>query len=198
MRVLIFFLFIFSPFLFAETYEIAYQSGKVEFLRNNKPAILPIRTGDVINVGKPGLVVLKGPQETLKIMHSTTIRPLETKEGTLIDLVKGAIVSKVVKKSFRVKVKMASFGVRGTQFFVSTSSETDAWMCVNEGTVVVTQEKKNVEVPAGKGVFVDKADVSRPAAFAWTRKINWKMDASEGDLDQNVNLNYDVLENFYD
>jgi ferric-dicitrate binding protein FerR (iron transport regulator) len=123
---------------------------------------------------------------------------METKEGTLIELKKGAIVSKVVKKPFRVKTRFATFGVRGTQFFTSTSGDNDAWMCVKEGFVVVTKDKKKVEVPAGKGVFTDKKDISKPAAFAWTRKINWKMDASEGDLDHKVNLDYDILENFYD
>lgn len=195
----IFLLFFLIPLAFADSYEIAYQKGKVEIFRNKKEVTSgPVLPGDVIKVHKRSLLVLKSPQEVLKIMHDTVITPRETKEGTLIDLVKGAIVSKVTKKKFKVRTKHTVMGVRGTQFFVAISGSDDAWMCVNEGTVVVQKKGKKIAVPAGKGVFIDKKDISKPAAFAWTRKINWKMDASEGELDHNVNLNYDVLENFYD
>lgn len=196
---LIFLFFFCLPFAFADSYEIAYQKGKVEIFRNKKLMTKgPVLPGDVIKVHKRSLLVLKSPQEVLKIMHDTVITPRETKEGTLIDLVKGAIVSKVTKKKFKVRTKHTVMGVRGTQFFVAISGSNDAWMCVNEGVVAVEKKGKTVSVPAGKGVFVDKKDISKPAAFAWTKKINWKMDSSEGELDHNVNLNYDILDSFYD
>lgn len=192
-------LFLFVPLAIADSYEIAYRKGKVEIFRNKKPVTTgPVLPGDVIKVHKRSLLVLKSPQEVLKIMHDTIITPRETKEGTLIDLVKGAMVSKVTKKKFKVRTKNTVMGVRGTQFFVAISGSDDAWMCVNEGTVVVQKKGKAVAVPAGKGVFVDQKDISKPAAFAWTKKINWKMDSSEGELDHNVNLSYDVLDSFYD
>lgn len=180
----------------AETYTVAYQKGTFEILRNNKKVDPPVQSGDVIKVHKGSLVVLKSPQEVLKIMHDTVIRPQETKDGSVIDLIKGSIVSKVTKKSFQVRSRYTTMGVRGTQFFVSASGE-DLWMCVEEGVVNVQKKNESVDVPAGKGVFIGKT-VSKPEAYAWTKGINWKMEASDGNLDHKINLNYDVLENFYD
>lgn len=182
----------------ADTYQVAYQKGKVEIFRNKKKVSPPVQSGDVVKVHRGGLLVLKSPQETLKIMHDTVISPRETKEGTLIDLVKGALISLVSNKSFKVRTRSTILGVRGTQFFVQTTGDKDLWMCVNEGVVNVKKGKESVDVPAGKGVFVDKKDISKPLAFAWTKKINWKMKGGEGKLDHKINLNYDLLENFYD
>ncbi len=88
--------------------------------------------------------------------------------------------------------------MRGTQFFVSATEGKDAWMCVQEGTVNVSQKKKTVDVPAGKGVFAGATEICKPQAYAWTKGINWKMDPKEGQLDHKINLKYDLLENFYD
>lgn len=189
---------ILSNGLRADTYQVFHQRGKVEIFRNKKLASPPVLAGDVIKVHKGGLLVLKSPQETLKIMHDTVITPREDKEGTIIELVRGAVVAKVTKKNFKIKTSATSFGVRGTQFFVQVNGPDDQWMCVNEGVVNVTSASKSIDVPAGKGVFVDKKSVSTPKAYAWTKGINWKMDAKEGSLDHKINLNYDVLENFYD
>lgn len=185
--------------LLAETYyEITYQKGKVEVTRDGKVVAPPIKVGDRIKVAKGGLLVLKGQGEVLKLMGDTVIKASITKEGTLIDLVKGAVVSLITKKSFHIRTKNAVFAVRGTQFFVSASEDKDAWMCVQEGVVNVAKKSKTVDVPAGKGVFVDAKEISKPQAYAWTKKINWKMDPKEGQLDHKLNLKYDLLENFYD
>ncbi|MFP5384681.1 MAG: FecR domain-containing protein [Bacteriovoracia bacterium] len=198
MKTFLLFLSLISLSSIADTYEVAYQKGKVEIFRNKKLVSPPVMSGDLIKVHRPGLLVLKSSQETLKIMHDTVIRPRETKEGTIIDLVKGGIVSLVKKKSFKIKTRAVSMGVRGTQFFVQATGKDDVWMCVNEGVVNVLKNKKSVDVPAGKGVFVDQKEISKPAAFAWTKKINWKMNPDQGELDHKINLNYDILENFYD
>lgn len=194
----LFILLILSTSTFADTYQVFFQKGKVEIFRNNKLALPPVIPGDVIKVHKGSLLVLKSPQETLKIMHDTVITPREDKEGTIIELVRGAVVAQVTKKKFEIKTSASSFGVRGTQFFVQVNGPDDQWMCVNEGVVNVKSSSKSVDVPAGKGVFVDKKSVSTPKAYAWTKGINWKMDAKEGSLEHKINLNYDVLENFYD
>lgn len=197
MKIILIFAFLLSS-AFAETYEVVYQKGKVEIFRNKKLVKPPVMSGDTIKVHRPGLIVLKSPQEVLKIMHDTVVTPRETKEGTLIDLARGAMVSKVTKKNFQIKTKNAVFGVRGTQFFVAATGEDDSWMCVNEGVVNVQKNKSSVDVPKGLGVFVDPKTISKPKAYEWTKGINWKMDSAEGDLDHKLNLKYDLLENFYD
>ncbi len=193
-----FFLTVLSVRSFADTYQVFFQKGKVEILRDNKPAKPPVIPGDVIKVHKGSLLVLKSSQETLKIMHDTVITPREDKDGTIIEMIKGSVVAQVTKKNFKVKTSSTSFGVRGTQFFVQANGPDDQWMCVNEGVVNVTVASKSIDVPAGKGVFVDKKSISNPKAYKWTKGINWKMDAKEGSLEHKINLNYDVLENFYD
>ena len=185
--------------LFGNTYyEISYQKGTVEIARQGENVSPPIKVGDRIKVSKGGLLVLKGQGEIIKLMGDTIIRPTITKEGTLIDLIKGAVVSLITKKTFQVRTKSTVFGVRGTQFFVSASEGQDAWMCVQEGVVNVTKKLNSVDVPAGKGVFVSDNEISKPQSYAWTKGINWKMDPKEGQLDHKLNLNYDLLESFYD
>ncbi len=193
------FLLLSSFSLYAEGfYEITFQKGIVEITRKGITVVPPIMVGDRIQVSKGGLLVLKGQGEVIKLMGDTIITPMVTKEGTLIDLVKGAVVSFITKKSFQVRTKNTVFGVRGTQFFVSASDGPDAWMCVQEGVVNVAKKSKTVDVPAGKGVFIDDKDISEPKSYEWTKGINWKMDPKEGELDHKLKLKYDLLENFYD
>jgi hypothetical protein len=200
MKTILFLMLLLSSFpLFADIYyEITYQKGTVEISREGKVVAPPIKIGDRIKVSKGGLLVLKGQGEVIKLMGDTIIKPMITKEGTLIDLVKGAVVSLITKKSFHVRTKNTVFAVRGTQFFVSASEGKDAWMCVQEGVVNVRKKSKSVDVPAGKGVFVDAKEISKPQSYAWTKGINWKMDPKDGQLDHKLNLKYDLLENFYD
>jgi len=127
--VLLYSIFYLFPAL-AGTYEIAFQRGKVEILREGKLVSPPVHHGDQVKVSKGGLAILKGQGEVIKVMSETVIRPTETKEGTLVDLVKGSVVSLITKKSYRVKTKSTAFGVRGTQFFVSSNGADESWMCV--------------------------------------------------------------------
>lgn len=195
-----FLLFLFSSFpLWSDAYyEITFQKGNIEILRDGKLVSPPVMVGDRVKVSKGGLLVLKGQGEVIKLMGDTVISPMATKEGTLIDLVKGAVVSFITKKAFHVRSKGTVFAVRGTQFFVSAGEGKDSWMCVQEGIVNVRKKSKTIDVPAGKGVFVDEIEISKPRAYAWTKGINWKMDPGLGELDHKLNFTYDMLENIYD
>jgi hypothetical protein len=193
-----FYLCIVASMAFADTYEIFYQKGKVEITRDGIAVGPPVRPGDQVKVEKGGVVVLKSPQEVIKLMGDTILTPRQTKNGTLIELVRGSVVSKVTKKTFEVISNKTSFGVRGTQFFVQATGADNVWMCVQEGVVNVIKNEKNVDVPAGKGVFVGASEISKPQAYSWTKGINWKMDERDGDLDHKIELKYDLLENFYD
>jgi hypothetical protein len=200
MKIILFFILIFSSFsgFCVPSYTITHQKGEVEITRKGKVVKAPIFVGDRIKVSKGGLLVLKGQGEIIKLMGDTIITPMETKEGTVIDLVKGAVVAFITKKTFQVRSQNTVFGVRGTQFFVSTSDGDSSWMCVQEGVVNVTKAEKSVNVPAGKGVFVDAKEISEPKAYEWTKGINWKMDPIDGELDHEIKLKYDLLENIYD
>src|SRR4051812_48374267 len=112
MKIILIFGFLLSS-AFAETYEVAYQKGTVEIFRDKKLVKPPVMSGDTIKVHKGSLLVLKSPQEVLKIMHDTVITPRETKEGTIIDLARGAMVSQITKKNFKIRSRNTIFGVRG-------------------------------------------------------------------------------------
>ena len=77
-------------------------------------------------------------------------------------------------------------------------------MCVNEGKVHVTDSATNseVEVNAGEGIVIptDK-QIPKPRAYAWTKKLNWNMDASRGPVEDTTDLKgayKDLLRNNYD
>jgi hypothetical protein len=193
-----FILLIFASFTWAESYEVVHQKGVVTITRGGKPATRPIMTGDRIVVEKGGILILKNNQEVLKLLGDTIIRPRETKEGSLIDLVRGGIVAQITKKVFRIRSNATTFGVRGTKFFVQAEGNNNSWMCVQEGIVNAKTKTSNVDVKAGLGVFVNPKEISKPEAYPWTKGINWKMDSTGGELDHKLNLTYDVLEKPYD
>ncbi|HXH76632.1 MAG TPA: FecR domain-containing protein [Bacteriovoracaceae bacterium] len=197
---IIFFQIFFISSGYAEGYKIALQRGTVEITRGGKPVTGDVISGDRVAVHKKSILILKNSKETLKIMQDTVITPLEKEDETIIKLAKGALVSLVVNRKFKVETKQAVMGVRGTQFFVQATGKDDLWMCVEEGVVnVVSKGSKNpVDVPAGKGVFISPKEISKPQAYAWTKGINWKMDPKEKKLDHVLKLNYDLLDNFYD
>ncbi len=196
--ILIIFLFFISINSFSEVYEVKLLKGKLQILRDNKIVPPPVKTGDRVTVSKGGIVILKSENTTLKLSGSSVIEPFEENEKTVINLIQGAIVSKVKKKSFEIKTKNAVFGVRGTEFFVSTNKEEQSWMCVKEGTVNAKSLNQNIDVSAGLGVFVGRGGVSKPEAFKWTKGINWEVENANLIKEHNVNLKYDLLEQFYD
>ena len=192
---------IFSFPTWAESFEIIHQKGTVKITRQGKIISPPVLPGDQIEVLKGGLLVLKSEKIVLKIMQNTIIRPKEDKEGTVVDLIRGSMLSDVNKAPFKVRTRATAMGVRGTQFFVETVGKEDIWMCVNEGVVNVKNfnVKKDVDVPAGKGVFIGKKEISDPKAFQWTKGINWNMNPKKGKLEHHIKLkSYDPLSNFYD
>lgn len=196
--IFIIFLFCIPLNSFSEVYEVRFLKGNLQILRNNKIVPPPVMPGDRVTVSKGGLVILKSEDTTLKLSGSSIIEPYKEQEKTVIKLIKGAIVSKVKKKSFEIKTKNAVFGVRGTEFFVSTSEEDQSWMCVNEGIVNANTLNQNIDVPAGLGVFVGRGEVSKPMAYKWTKGINWEAEDGTRIKEHNIKLDYDLLDQFYD
>ena len=99
-----------------------------------------------------------------------------------------------------VKSKNATFGVRGTQFFVSAIKKDNVWMCVNEGSVAVKTQasKKYIVVNAGEGVVIDSPKLPKARRYTWTKNLNWKMNGSYNEIKDSTiieNLDY-VIENF--
>lgn len=170
-----------------------------------------ISYGDKIIVGKKGLAIVKlktGSTIKIKPMSNLTIsKPKVRKKQTLYTYVLkyGEIFLDIKKEKnakYRVKARNVAMGVRGTQFFVSsTRKKKKVWMCVNEGEVGVSFAKKPkdiVIVKAGQGVVIDSDKLPEVKNYEWTRGLNWKFKGKFEDVKDDTNireLNYD-LENF--
>ncbi len=218
MKVVILLSIFFSFSVFAENGKVIFTKGIVKIgksktLKKNQM----IKTGDRITTGKSSLVVLQLPQgnkiklgpESVLVIKSL---PKKKAETTKLNLLKGSSFIKVLKGKLRkgqkskliLRTRTAAMGVRGTEFFASYGSGDDIWMCVNEGVVAVKskKEKKSTLVKEGEGIVVkDGTKTSKPKPLAWTRKLNWNMNPSSGNLVNKVSIESaytDLLDQDYD
>lgn len=137
----------------------------------------------------------------LKLNEKTevTIHAVAGKQPRGVDLVTGALfamISKHPKQSFQVRTPVAVAGVRGTKFF--TSYEKNAWMCVQEGQVEMTEleHPKPVLVNAGFGVVVEKGkEIAPPKQYEWTKHLNWNMDPNAGEIADKSKIGVEHREN---
>jgi len=168
--------------------------------------------GDEIKTEKDSLLIIKlEPNTLIKIKEKTTLKiekpsVTENKKNYSFALKIGeAFVKahKTEKTSYSVKTNNAVFGVRGTQFFITSTPENPSWMCVNEGEVEVKliHNKEKIIVKAGMGVSVEKNKIPTPHKYKWTKNLNWKMEGEINDVIDTVNLesiNYKIEEQDYD
>ena len=111
----------------------------------------------------------------------------------------GGVFAQITKRAsgqeFHVRTPGAVAAVRGTQFFTAFGrthgKDRDLWVCVNEGAVEVgsAAAKERLLVPAGQGVLIKgEKDLTKPQPYAWTKKLNWNMDAQKGAVEDKTNL----------
>jgi hypothetical protein len=202
----------------------AGEAGKITFLKGQveidsgkgwQKASLGgmLNESDKIRTGSRGtaLVQLKSGA-VLKLKSDTQIILSQVGNATTIDVEAGALFSKVGKlangQAYRIRAQTMVAAVRGTEFYFAygkkKKTKADLWLCVNEGKVNVTDSATNseVDVNAGEGIVIpaDKK-IPKPKAYAWTKKLNWNMDASQGSVEDNTDLKgayKDLLRNNYD
>jgi len=156
----------------------------------------PVSDGSSVITGAGAFAVLSLPDGTkLKLKEDTRVQvhipPPERRETTVVELVTGAIFAAVNKhegQKFQVKTRIADAGVRGTEFFTSIGEKDAFWLCVNEGSVDVTPtgSQKPIAVPQGLGILVEHGkNPDPPKPYAWTKKLNWKM---EGDVEDTTEI----------
>lgn len=200
------------------TFSVHAADGKLSFLKgdvkvNGIKALKKseIFFGDTISVGKKSLAVLRiNPNSILKIKENSSVKIQVPKRNKGIReysflLKHGDIFVKAKsgkKRRYKVKVRDAIMGVRGTNFFVSSAKvKKNIWMCVNEGVVAVyfkNAPKKLILVKKGEGVVINSKELPEVKQYSWTKELNWK---NEGDFEEisdktNIqNINYD-LKNF--
>ena len=116
------------------------------------------KNGHVIRL-KGGLIRMRSVSEKKNV--------LLLRRGTLFNLIKKLVGD----EKFEVKTNRASFGVRGTQFYI-TEGKTDSYLCVCEGSVVAKRGKDEVVVEKDQDLKVldfDKLKVT--AASSMMKKM---------------------------
>lgn len=127
--------------------------------------------------------------------------------GTTIKLKRGGIFSQVSKlksgQKYNISTGSTVAGVRGTMFYMHSLSDKQAWLCVNEGEVEVNEQLSNSQVVVKEGLGIQiqaNQDIEQPKVYGWTKKLNWNMDATQGEVEDDINLSkiYDILDADYD
>ncbi len=155
-----------------------------------------VSDGATVSTGADALTVISLPDGTrVKLKEDSRIvlhvPAAAHKEPTAVELLTGAVFAAVRKhegQSFQVRTKSAVAGVRGTEFFTALGEKDAFWLCVNEGSVDVTAtgSKEAVTVPQGLGILIEKGkNPGQPKPYAWTKKLNWKM---EGDVEDHSKI----------
>lgn len=207
-----------TNFLWAKSATVVFVKGDVKDSKNKeikKGQDLP--EGSYVNTGAGSFAVLQlpfgnkvkvGEQSQLKVSKLAPKKEAQTR----LSLLKGSSFIKVIKSKLTkgqkskliLRTRTTAMGVRGTEFFASYGSGNDVWMCVNEGVVSVRskKEKKATFVNAGEGIVVkDGEKTSKPKPLKWTKKLNWSMDPTSGDLENKVSIESaytDLLDQDYD
>lgn len=101
-----------------------------------------VNAGEVVGTGERSMVrILLESGVAMQIGPASEVRLEEEKKIPVADLLRGELLSSIRKGSgelkYRVRSKSVSMGVRGTTFFVKTSSRGRTFLCVCEGKVEV-------------------------------------------------------------
>lgn len=200
------------------TIQLSHLKGTV--LVEGKKALLgqKLKESDTITTKKSSLALIKVKSDQsvqiFKISENSQVTILKlTPKHNELELKTGSLFVKFLRKTkaanqkLDIKTKSVVMGVRGTHFFIAHSTVKnhldDVWMCVQEGTVVVTDPKnKETPVKAGQGVSITQGKkVTPPKSYPWTKKLNWNMEPKKGKLENLIKLDsayQDLLDQDYD
>ena len=196
--------------VFAQDGFIFFSKGDVFINGKKSLKDSQIKYNDKITTGNTALAIISlKPATKIKLKANSSLvikKPRVTKSTKLFSFVLSAgeafiKATRTRKNRYNVRTKHAVMGVRGTQFFVSTSPKKDSkdWMCVNEGQVEVkvNDTKGFVLVNAGEGVAISKEQLPKVKQYKWTKALNWSLDGNYEEVKDNTdiqNMNY-TLEN---
>lgn len=193
---------------------VVFIKGEGERIRNGKKTALKkgldVKQKDIIQTKGSSTVIIeikKGTKIKIKENSKITLTVLNNGNKNRIYLHEGGVFAKVKKlqknERFQIQSVHTLAGVRGTQFYIHTLKSKDIWLCVNEGEVLVKENKKKSEVSVkeGEGISIQYEEkVGKPKKYKWTKDLNWNMDADKGNVEDTVDLDkpYDVLDKDYD
>jgi len=189
-----------------------YIKGTVTINKKPLDKSKAIKAGDIISTFKDSLVLIQlDTGATIKINENSSLKISIHKpktNTTLVQLIKGSSFFRKdpkIKGKFNVKTKVATMGVRGTQFFVAYGQELsdDVFMCVNKGSVWVSADKKKATiVKEGEGINITKESIiSQPRFLPWTKDLNWSLNPKSKTLENDASIEEkygDPLDQDYD
>jgi hypothetical protein len=200
--------------IFASDGKVLFSKGDVFINKIKATKGTTFNYQDQITVSSKGLAVLMiKPGTTIKLKENSVLtikKPLRTKSSTSYSylLSKGEIFIKATrtkKNRYSVTTKHATMGVRGTQFFVSSTGKDKKqdWMCVNEGKVEVKVHNTSgtVLVNEGEGVAISGGILPKKKRYKWTNSLNWKFDGDAKAIEDSTdiqNINYNLEDKEYE
>lgn len=190
--------------------EVFYTRGKVLLTRDNNKFQLPnkpnaIRKNDRIKTYKGAIAIIAfGPEKgsKMKIDQDSEVvidellgkkKGEEKKEGNFnntVSILKGSLnvifnKNKLQENELNVKTRYATFGIRGTEFFVTERNNAASFLAVKDGVVAAIQKgpkNKDVESLLGKETamiltpYLERVRQENPD---WMQEINWSMNTKE-------------------
>jgi hypothetical protein len=194
----------------------SYVDGEVALIRGGSEQEaeigMAVQQGDVITTGPDSLAIIAIQDQADLKLRSETRLAMETLDQTVsARLETGGVFSRVAKslrRKYFIRTDAAVAGVRGTEFFVAYGRTIDdlpdVWLCVNEGSVRVNVEETGDQttVRAGLGInIVGGRKLTKARRYPWTRRLNWNVDPSKGEVEDNTDLDQaysDLLDQDYD
>lgn len=190
--------------------EVFYTRGKVLLTRDDKAFQLPnqpnaIRKNDKIKTYKGAIAIIAfGPEKEskMKIDQDSEVvidelmkgsKKADPKQGNFkntVSILKGSLnvifnKNKVESNELNVKTRYATFGIRGTEFFVHDGFNGASFLAVKDGVVAAIQKgpkNKDVESLLSKDtamILTPYLERVRQELPEWMGLINWKMDPRE-------------------
>lgn len=207
-------IFVLPTLAHAYSGKIGYVRGEVTIISKGKSTLAQkdssVSSGDTVKTASRSLTIIAMDDGVVFKMNPKSELAIPVKNDNSVTLNAGSVFSKVSKQKpnqqFKLRTPSAVIGVRGTEFFTSygqtDDKKSDIWMCVNEGSVEVTsvKEKNSVVVKEGEGVVIPSGKgVTPPKKYAWTKKLNWNLEPSLGEVENNVQIKYEnILKEDYD
>ncbi len=190
--------------------EVFYTRGKVLLTRDNNKFQLPnkpnaIRKNDRIKTYKGAIAIIAfGPQKgsKMKIDQDSEVvidellgkkKGEEASKGNFnntVSILKGSLnvifnKDKLQENELNVKTRYATFGIRGTEFFVTERNNAASFLAVKDGVVAAIQKgpkNKDVESLLSKDTamiltpYLERVRQENPE---WMQEINWSMNTKE-------------------
>jgi hypothetical protein len=213
-KIVVLFFLLFTSFYLSAQAEITYLEGDVEILRNGSIIFADfgseILEGDVIETGFDSLAIISVERYgEIKLQEESQFQINNFRNQFSGNLQAGGVfanVNPLGDRNFDIRANNATAGVRGTQFFMAfgrtIDEEPDIWLCVNEGSVAVSTERKQVLVNEGEGInILGGQDITDPRFYEWTLSLNWNTDPNSGDVKDDTDLDSlysDLLDIDYD